>query len=101
MNEKEVRSGYAICSVTGKTCLCESRARSCRAGERSSLDEVTVEALRWARTAALRLKDAADALDLAVDDLLYERRMPAPEWRDKVRRINTLIAELEEETRGS
>lgn len=47
----------------------------------------------------LRLTDAAEALDLAVDKLLYERPLPGPEWRDKVRRINRLIEELEEETR--
>lgn len=89
----------AICSITGRPCRCESRSRASGSPIRACVDTNTREALQWARTAMLRLTDAAEALDLAVDKLLYERPLPGPEWRDKVRRINRLIEELEEETR--
>lgn len=94
-----MKEGYAICSITGRPCLCESRSRACRTSVRACVDTDTNEALQWARTAILRLRNAAEALDLAVDALVFERPLPAPEWRDKVRRINRLINELEEETK--
>ena len=84
----------ALCSLTGKPCRCAALSR------RACVDTDTNQALQWARTAIMRLRNAAEALDLAVDSLLYERPLPAPEWRDKVRRINRLISELEEETKS-
>lgn len=92
MNEREIK--LAVCSITSKPCRCAAL------GRRACVDTDTNQALQWARTAALRLKDAADALDLAIDELLFERPAPSPEWRDKRRRINKLIAELEEETKS-
>lgn len=94
-----MKETYAICSITGRPCGCESRSRACGASLRSCVDMDANAALQWARTAILRLGNAAEALDLAVDALVFERPLPAPEWRDKVRRINKLIAELEEETK--
>ena len=87
-----------ICTVSGRPCRCES-GEGCtkpRLGPRA--DPSSGRNLQWARTAIMRLRYAAEALDLAVDELVYERPLPAPEWRDKVRRINRLIDELEEET---
>ena len=95
MNEREVREGGRryVCSITGKPCRCATF------GRRACVDTSATQALSWARTAIIRLHNAAEALDFAVDELIYERPLPAPEWRDKVRRINRLIAELEEETK--
>ena len=84
----------AVCSLTGRKCKC-SIGKGCGRGV---VDPTANEALLWARTSILRLQDAAEALDLAVDELVYERPFPGPEWRDKVRRINQLIDELEKET---
>lgn len=95
-----MKEGYAICSITGKACRCESRSREIGTSVRACVDTDTTKALQWARTALLRLRNAADALDLAVDALVFERPIPGPEWRDKVRRINRLIEELEEETKA-
>lgn len=99
MNEREVEHAKTICSVSGRPCRCESNEGCTRNRGRSYLDSDAGEALRWARTAMLRLGDAANALELAVDALVYERPFPSPEWRDKVRRINRLIEELEEEVK--
>lgn len=100
MNEREIRQGLgggrkALCSLTGRPCVCLAGG-GCQARAKS-VDGPPIEALRWARTAQLRLIDAAEALDLAVDYLMFDRPLPAPEWRDKKRRINALIKELEEE----
>ena len=85
----------AICSLSGRKCTC-SIGTGCGRGR---LDPRAKEALLWARLATLRLTDAAEALDLAIDELVFERPFPGPEWRDKKRRINQLIKELETETR--
>lgn len=100
MNEKEYKDAARkgqICSVSGRACKCESGEGCTRARGGSSLDEVADSSIRWARVSILRLTDAVEALDLAVDFLRYSRRAPAPEWRDKLRRMNALIRELEEE----
>lgn len=89
----------AICSRTGRACRCESGAGCVQRGKRSTLDTVPSASLSWARTAMLRLTDAAEALDVAIDGLHFRRSAPAPEWRDKIRRINRLVRELEEETK--
>ena len=87
----------ALCSITGRPCRCQSGEGCVVYRGRSGLDADSDEAIRWARTAGLRLKDAADALALAESKLSSVRAPPGPEWRDKIRRIRVMIEELEED----
>lgn len=102
MNEREVKKGLsnAICSRTGRPCRCEVGAGCSRTPSSKALDADSSAALRWARVSLLRLEDAAEALERALFLLPFERVHPAPEWGDKLRRINALIAELDEEMKA-
>lgn len=87
----------AVCSKTGRPCVCESGEGCSKSRVRADMDTASNEALRWARVAALRLEDAVEALDYAVAAYPRERLYPAPEWRDKARRLRRMIDELTEE----
>ena len=93
MNEKEIKDNAreAICSLSGKPCRC-SIGKGCGRGV---VDPLADEALRYARTAAMRLDVAGTDLGFALESLRWERRFPATEWRDFGRRIEQLIDELQ------
>lgn len=83
----------AICSLTGRACLC-ALGKGCGRGV---VDPHADEALQWARTARLRLTDAIEALDLALDRLARNRQYPAPEWRE-IQRLTSAAIKLLGET---
>lgn len=85
----------SICSVTGRACRCESGAGCVKPRGGPRVDTTASGALLWARTAILRLQNASDALDLALDKLIFERPFPSPEWREAKRRIEAIIRDLE------
>lgn len=82
----------AICSLTGRACKC-AIGQGCGRG---CLDPAANEAVRWAKSADIRISDAVDALDLALDGLMFERTYPAPEWRETQRLLAAARALLKD-----
>lgn len=94
MNEREVKLGKALCSVTGKPCRCGDSGR-CRS-YRASVDNLPTALVHRLRTLGVHLQVCKDDCDWSLEyDEVY-RIWPKPEVREIRRKLETCEAILKE-----
>jgi len=84
----------ALCSVTGRSCKCQSRGR-CQA-HRTSVDNLPTELVHRLKTLQLHLWVCQDDCDYVVEYDDFYRIWPQPEVRDIRRKLEAAESTLKE-----